>query len=174
MRVQRFAVRGGTVTLLMVFLGVVGGGAHHSEVARVPVTWAFEAPDMPDVSEFNESGSVPVPIEYDPAECRSRISVVDIHVYQYITGSTRLRDHMPSCISAGTVVSITKVNADAAPRVSVRLEAGDGEWTSEQDFRIPFLSAAQWNDLATITAWGFPGRPKALPRFAKRVVVSCR
>jgi len=167
-------VRGGTLSLLMAFLGVAPGGAHHSEAARVPVTWAFEAPDMPDASEFNESGTVLVPIEYDPAECRSQISVVDIHVYQYITGSTRRRDHMPSCISSGTMVSITKDIAGAAPRVTVRLEAGNDDWTSEQDFDIPQLSPAQWNDLATTTSWGFSGRMKALPRFAKRVVVSCR
>jgi hypothetical protein len=143
--------------------------------ASVPVTWAFEAPDMRDVAEFNESGEVTVPIRYEPKECEATAAVVSIHTFQYIKGSTRGRDKMPSTISSGAVVSLSKRADSAYPlQVAVRVEGAGSDWSGDQSFALPLFSPGQWHNLADSTSWVFPGQVDMLPKFLSRVVVSCR
>jgi len=156
-------------------LAARGVTAQAADVASVPVSWAFEAPDMADVSSFNESGSAQVPIVYEPSQCHATVDVVEIHEYQYIAGSTRGGGHMPSCISAGTVVSIAKQSQElSALHITVRLEAGESDWTSSQAFTIPIMSATQWEQLGPTTAWVFSGYLDVLPHYMNRVIVSCK
>ena len=81
---------------------------------------------------------------------------------------------MPSCISAGTVVSIAKQSQElSALHITVRLEAGESDWTSSQAFTIPIMSATQWEQLGPTTAWVFSGYLDVLPHYMWQPKMFC-
>jgi hypothetical protein len=72
------------------------------------------------------------------------------------------------------VFGIERLQTSAAPRkVQVKVEAGEGDWTSDHEFTIPSFSPKQWNDLPSQTSWVIPSEGMTFPRSWNRVVVSC-
>jgi hypothetical protein len=164
-----------TLLALTLVLALQGSTAQPAG-GSLSVTWTFEAPEMGDEAEFNETGEIQVPIRYEPKECEATVAVVNIHTFQYIKGSTRGRDRMPSTSSSGAVVRLAKRQDTISHplQVTVRVEGGRGDVSGDQSFALPLLSSSQWRDMDASTSWVFPGEVNMLPKFLNRVVVSCR
>ncbi len=135
------------------------------------VTWDYEAPDLSD-KELNESGKRSLPLELK--ECGEAIGKVALHAFEYVRGSTRGADGMSArADSAGVAVTFSRVTPARTLGVKVVVEAGDGDWEANESFVVPPLTPKQWSELPAEATWVFERDGIALPRFWKRVVVTC-
>src|SRR5438128_9183802 len=77
-----------------------------SEPARTAeLSWNFEAPDMPDVQAFNESGSRTLPIVViRSSDCDYPFESLKLHLFQFMKGSSRGKDHKPMTEHSNGVV----------------------------------------------------------------------
>jgi hypothetical protein len=133
-----------------------------SEPARTAeLSWNFEAPDMPDVQAFNESGSRTLPIVVlRSADCDYPFDSLKVHLFQFMKGSSRGKDHKPMTEhSNGVVITIARKSNASMPALTVGLVGSGSDWSAYESFPIPRLSAAQWAALPTETSWvfEFPG-----------------
>lgn len=129
-----------------------------SEPARTgELSWNFEAPDMPDVQAFNESGSRTLPIAViRSADCDYPLESLKLHLFQFMKGSSRGKDHKPMTEhSNGVVITIARKPNVSMPALTIGLAGGGSDWSAYESFTIPRMSAAQWAALPTETSWVF-------------------
>ena len=172
------ALSSGAALVSVALMWALGGSSAGIADERKPtrpgealITWDYEAPDLPN-TDLNESGQRSLPL--DLKQCGDTIGKVALHAFEYFKGSTRGGDGMPvRAFSAGVAITLTRLTPEKTRGLKVLVEAGDGDWEANESFVVPRLTPTQWGELPAESTWVFERDGIALPRFWKRVVVTC-
>jgi hypothetical protein len=141
----------------------------------IVVTWNYEAPDMSDDREFNESGTRTVPLQMDKT-CKEFDGSLRLHAFQYIAANPNGQKARPLVEPvAGVTIGVTRVSDERIPRLCVAIESGRGTDTccGWDRFTIPRLSSSEWSSMPRDASWVFQKEGVALPKLWSRVFVKC-
>ena len=142
-----------------------------TRASEAVVTWDYEAPDLPN-TDLNGNGKRSLPLALK--QCGDTIGNVTLHAFEYFRGSTRGSDSVPvRAFSAGVAITFARPSPATARGLKFLVEAGDGDWDANESFVVPRLTPQQWSELPAESTWVFERDGVALPRFWKRVVVTC-
>lgn len=142
-------------------------------LVTVLASWDFEAPDMKDARDFNQSGTMQVPFDAGGGDCTS-LTITKVHAFFYLRGSTRGRDRNPVAAQwSGLAITVRKNSDDYRSAATVTIEAGENDWVHNSTLSLPVLSAKQWRELPAETTFVFEQKVVELPKYWKRVTVRC-
>jgi hypothetical protein len=149
---------------------LIGAQARADE--HVIVSWHTEAPDMTDVRDFNDSGSVSIALK---SNCGTAFQLIRIHAFDYFLGSSRGSDHKPlHDRSAGLALTIQISSSTSQALVAVDIAAGQADWTRDMHLAVPIYSPDQLEAIGPEVTWVVPQEGFTWPRYWKSVRLKCR